>query len=472
MTTTCKKYANVQNSPLFSVFGWVIYFIVLFVLVSLCDFTEASEKSPSKKKKRRPTPVLSLSVYKKMSAVQEDFQNEDYAQATLKLLKLLEREAKLKPYDKAKIYEMLSNTHVGTNEPEKALAFSQKALALEVLGDTSQRQLYRRVFYLYFSLDEYDKALTYMEKWFSAEPNPPIQAYFTAAQAYALTEDMDTALDYALQGMQKVAQDEETQAKESWYQLLISIRLKRQDYQEVSHLLAHTITLWPHRVQYYQQLSAVYQELKQEKASFAILSIAYQNQLLDKASDIERLAQQYRYHEYPFKSAHLLKHAMEAKTLKLSEQNWESQANAWLHAREWPSADKALLEAAKLSDKGLHWLFLCQTSFQNEHWGKSQTYCENAIEKGGLKTDESSAWYLLALAQYYEEKLIPAISSFEKCQQWANTEKDCKHWHTYIQQALASKTEEQERLQKEQQEKERRQREQQQDMQRVLELKS
>jgi tetratricopeptide (TPR) repeat protein len=410
--------------------------------------------------------TLSTSLSRSMYEVQEALLNEQYDRALAALNSMLSRHDDLRDYDKAKMLEMQTYAYMGLEQYRQAAGAAEQALRLDALESASRNQLHQRLFYLYLFLEDYAGAVEHIEIWFELEPNPDIQSYFTAAQIYALTEQMDKALRFALQGMELLRSSSERKPRENWYQLLVSIYLRNKNYADAAGILEEALSLWPHRKDYYLQLSAVYQELNRARESLAILSIAYQNELLNKQADFERLLQLYRYFDYPFKGATVFGLALEREGVESDEKHWQALADAWLQAREREQAGIALQQAARLSDNGRHWLRLCQVAFQEERWADSQRYCRAAIERGGLQQEEGPAWYLVALASYYRNNLREAKDIFKRCIDWPETQKDCEQWHAHLAKVLHDTQEELERVRQENLDNEQRRRQLQQEIDR------
>lgn len=408
--------------------------------------------------KRHRSQTLSRSVSRDMFEVQEALLDEQYDLALVTLTAMLSRDGGLSGYDKAKILEMMTFAHMSLEHYRRAAQAAERAIRLDALEESSRNQLYQRLFYLYYFLDEYPKAIEYIGKWFGVEPNPDIQSFFTAAQIYALSEDMGNALRFALKGMEILKSAPARKPREGWYQLLISIYFNTRRFAEAADVLEQALSLWPQRTDYYLQLSAVYQELNRGRESLAILSVAYQNNLLNKESDLDRLLQFYRYFDYPFKGASIFGSGLQQEMITSNEKNWQEIANAWMQAREWAQAEAALQQAAGLSDTGKHWFRLCQITYQEERWTDSQRYCRAALDKGGLEEAQGAAWYLLALGKYYQNETLEAKELFKRCMDWASTQNDCAHWYAYLTQALSDREEESERIRRENMENEERRR--------------
>ncbi|MGI1679774.1 MAG: hypothetical protein K6L75_13620 [Cellvibrionaceae bacterium] len=384
------------------------------------------------------TQVLSNIAYKPISSAQEAMTAEDYPLAIQTLNALLTKGDKLKPFDKAKTLQLIAISNINLEKIPAAIKASERALATEALDSVSSSQMRFTLFNLYSMQENYPSAIDHIEKWFQSETMPNTQAYFSAARIYALAEQWESALKYAKQGMMMLSssqQDETSPSispQSSWYNLLVAIQLQLKLFDDARFTLENAISLWPNKAEYYRQLSGIYQELERGKDSFAILSLAYQNNLLSTANDFERLSQQYRFLEHPFKGAQIHEIAQKNKIIKDNEKFWSTLSDTLLQAREWDRAEKALTQAAQLSTTGKHWLTLCKTSFQNEKWNHSLELCNNALSKGGLGNDTSEAWQFIALAKYRKDDLNGAKSAFDRCLTNNKNNNRCRTWQEHI----------------------------------------
>ena len=420
-----------------------LFLSVITLVLALCGTSGFAEKSDETKKKRR-VQVLSMSIYKDIEKIQKSMSEENYTMALDKTKTLLSKPRKLKPYDQAKILEIQTAIFISLSNFPNAIASAEKAIALDELEHSSIMQLHHRLFYLHFFSENYEPAIDHMKIWFANEPTPDAQSYFSFAQVYALTEQFELALGYAEQGFEQLKASAQ-QPNESWFQLLVTLNIRLQHFDRAKKILELAVEKWPQKAVYYRQLSSIYQQTQKEKMALTILSIAYENKVLTQEQDVRQLTQLYRYHNYPFKGAQIAAAAMTDKRMKHSEKNWEDTANAWLQALELKQAKSAFSQAANYSDHGKHWFRLCQLTFQDEAYSESEEFCKKAIQQGKLKKDESLSWYLLALAQYYQNKLDDAQAAFERCQSWESTKQDCLRWSQFVIQAKESATQQDER---------------------------
>lgn len=410
-------------------------YLISFTLLTF--FSTPAVSAESNDKPRRGTSnVLSMSAYKNVSKATEALQEENYDLALQTLTQLLNRGKRLTAYDQAKIYQLLMSVYIGKNDYRLSANAGEKSLIFDALIGDEKLFMHSRLFYVYLFIEDYEKAITHLDLWFSMDLSPDVNAFFSAAQLYASIDENSKALDYAQRGLAHARATTGIKIKENWYQLVISLNLRMERYDDASTLLKEAIAMWPHSVRYFLQLSAVYHELKNEKASFAVISIAYKNQLIEDAADLLRLTQYYRYHDYPSRGGDILLAAVKDKRIKGTEHNWQALSQAWMQAREWQQAEEALLNAAKLATTGENWMQLCQITFQGERWVESQRYCRKALSQGGIAKKEASTWYLLALAQYYDMKFPESRKSFEECAKWDDTKDNCMYWKNRLQQLV------------------------------------
>lgn len=371
--------------------------------------------------------VLSNSSVKHIDKAQELMSENDYVSAEEKLVTFLNR-GRLKNYDRAKALQLLAIIYLNIDKDDLAIVKIEEALSLDALETISASQLRQNLFSLYAMSEEYDKAIEHLKIWFANRESPTIQNYFLAGRVFGLSGNWQQASSYVEKGYLLLSEDKNLLPERSWLELTLTVRMQLSNYQEAKSLLEEMISLWPERYSYYQQLSGIYHRLKKEKESFAIISIAKQNNMISSKSELERLAQLYRYFENPYPAAVILKDLEMQESFKASEKYFESLANTWFQAREWTNAESALLQAASLSEDGKHWLGLCQSNFQRDSLKNAKLYCDKAIVKGGLGKQESVAWYLLALSKYRLDDQGGAKKAFVQCAKIEKNNESCERW--------------------------------------------
>lgn len=416
--------------------------------------TSTREKSGEK---RRVARVLSNPGYRTISKAREYLDMEEYEEAVALLANMV-NESRYSDYDKAKAWQMRAFVEINQDQYQAAITSNTQALDLQVLDLASELELMYSLANLYAFTEQYPQSIRFLELWFERTESPDAQAYFTAAQVYALSEQLDKALDHAETGMALHVKEADSEPRESWYRLLLAVRLQLEEYAAGSELLETMLELWPDKAEYYSQLNALYQELGREFDALLVMSIAKQNGLLNKQSEFERLAQMYRYHDYPYQGAVILDALMNnasgipADAYEPAEDghDWKKLGDSYAQAREWDIAQTAYLQAARLAAKGDNWLKLCQTAYRDGLWSEAKQYCGNAIDKGGLAEDEGYAWQIMAMAHYHNDNRQEAMEAFRACGDWSPVEEACTQWLGHITEQIEQEQRERERRLEEQ----------------------
>ncbi|MEX1033797.1 MAG: hypothetical protein WDZ30_10600 [Cellvibrionaceae bacterium] len=424
--------------------------LIITCSVLLFGYSAPGHTQEHEREKRRVAQVLSTAGYRKMAEARELLEADDQSSGIALLQEVIDG-SRYSEYDQAKALQIRAFVYVSDNQYAQAIEMYTRALDLQVLDLGSELELIYSLANLYAYTEQYQQSIAFLEKWFAATDNPDAQAHFTAAQVYALSEEPTTALYYAERGLTLHQNDPEAEPRESWYRLLLAIRLQLKKYSEGSELLEQMIELWPNKTEYYTQLSALYGELGRELDALLVMAIAHRTGLLSEGTSKERLARMYRYHDYPHKGAGILQAMIDQDESADDGQEWKALGDAYSQAREWESAKTAYLQGARLSSTGEDWLRICQTASRDGLWNEAREYCQNAIDKGGLEEDHNYAWQILALAHYHGDDRHAAMEAFAQCSEPPEADNTCTEWLSHVEKQIEQEKLEDERQLREQQ---------------------
>ncbi len=400
----------------------------LALALGLGSVTVATARSAKGDKEPRKQYTLGASIGKKLQAVVENLNTEQYDQAR-ELLEPLSQRKNNNPYERALVYQMLGIVASAGDRYEKALGYFEKSLLEDALPDAAQARLRFNVAQLYVATEQYAEALAALERWFGEVEKPTANAYYLLAVAHYQLEHIEAAIPPILKAIEL-----SRQPNEGWYQLLVGLYFETKAYAKAVDPLETLIELNP-RKSYWTQLSALYANLGNEIRSLAVYQLVYEAGLLELDRELRQLAQLYLYHEMPYPAAKLLEKAIEAEQIESDEDAWELLANSWLLARENELALPALEEAAKLSDIGDTYARIGQVHLQNESWLDATAALAKALDKGGLD-DEASVNLLLGISLYHQQKPADARKRFAMAKaaakKGATTRRSAVQWLTVL----------------------------------------
>ncbi len=404
----------------------------IFVPTGMFDAQAQEIRERKEKPKGRRSQVLS----KRAFAIVEDAQNRlaerDYVGA-LSLLQQIRDGAKFSAYEKAVALQTEGFVHAGQGNYAKTIQAFEKAANSGDLPPRVVSDLIYNLAQLNLAEGRSARALDYITRWFATvEGEPTADAYGLKAQIHLVMDDLAAAEQAVRKALSKVEEP-----RQNWTRLLLSVLLQQERYGEARPILEDAALRWPSVKAFWQQLTAVYYEVKQEELAFVTQQIMHRQNMLKTSKELSSMAQLYLYHDIPIKAARVLQTGLDDGSIEKTEKNYELLAQAYMHAREWDKAIKPLTAAAEKSDKGRFYEQLGQSYLQDEKWRDAEQAFVNALEKGGLR-DAANTWLLLGITRTRVEKWDAAIAAFRKAGDDDETAKDAFRWIRSIERQLAA----------------------------------
>ena len=405
---------------------------LIFVPTGMFDAQAQETREKKEKPKGRRSQVLS----KRAFAIVEDAQNrlaeEDYIGA-LSLLQQIRDGAKFSAYEKAVALQTEGFVHADQGNYAKTIQAFEKAANSGDLPPRVVSDLVYNLAQLNLAEGRSARALEYITRWFAdVEGEPTADAYGLKAQIYLVMGDLAAAEQTVRKALAKVEEP-----RQNWTRLLLSVLLQQERYGEARPILEDAALRWPSVKAFWQQLTAVYYEVKQEELAFVTQQIMHRQNMLKTSKELSSMAQLYLYHDIPIKAARILQTGLDDGSIEKTEKNYELLAQAYMHAREWDKAIKPLTAAAEKSDKGRFYDQLGQSYLQDEKWRDAEQAFVKALEKGGLR-DAANTWLLLGITRTRVEKWDAAIAAFRKAGDDDKTAKDAFRWIRSIERQLAA----------------------------------
>ena len=405
---------------------------LIFVPTGMIDAQAQETREKKEKPKGRRSQVLS----KRAFAIVEDAQNrlaeEDYIGA-LSLLQQIRDGAKFSAYEKAVALQTEGFVHADQGNYAKTIQAFEKAANSGDLPPRLVSDLIYNLAQLNLAEGRSARALDYIIRWFATvEGEPTADAYGLKAQIHLVMGDLAAAEQTVRKALSKVEEP-----RQNWTRLLLSVLLQQERYGEARPILEDAALRWPSVKAFWQQLTAVYYEMKQEELAFVTQQIMHRQNMLKTSKELSSMAQLYLYHDIPIKAARVLQTGLDDGSIEKTEKNYELLAQAYMHAREWDKAIKPLTAAAEKSDKGRFYEQLGQSYLQDEKWRDAEQAFVKALEKGELR-DAANTWLLLGITRTRVKKWDAAIAAFRKAGDDDETAKDAFRWIRSIERQLAA----------------------------------
>ena len=388
---------------------------------------DAAERE-SRSQKTKQAQAVSKEVYERIEKAQEMVDAKDYAGA-LRSLNSLYNPDKLTEYEQSNVLNYIGFVYYNMDDIANAMRTYEKMLAIPSLEETLRKNTTYTLAQLYTMQEEYNKALTTLDKWFLLETNPRPDAFILKAQnLYQVNRyaDMIEPIENAM----RVAEERETEIKEDWYVLLNFAYFQQEDYRKVRDIQKIMLVNWPKK-RYWFSLAGAYTELGEDENLINAYAAAFDQRMLEKESELVTMAQLYMQREVPYKAAVLLEAEMESGRVSKSAKNFRLLSQAWQLSMEDQKAIPALTQAAQLSDDGELDVRLGNALLNTGQYAECVKAVETGLRKGGLKSPDN-ANISLGMCLYNQRKYTAAVKAFQEAAKTPRSRKIANQWMSVI----------------------------------------
>ena len=368
---------------------------------------------------------------KRLAGAQDSLASQRYDEARAILAWLNPK--RLNHYEVGRVEQLLA----GIDQAEGNLASARQHLVTALrsggLSDAEASAVRFQIGQLFMAEERWRDGANALEAWFVTAVDPKPAAYYLLAIAYYQLEEFAAAVAPA-----QKAVDLTDAPQENWLQLLLALRIQREEYELAVPVLTALVEGFPDKKSYWIQLVSVDAALGRYDDAAAVMQLANTAGLLTEDHDVRRLAELLAHVGIPYRGGQLLEAAMREKTqLHFDEKAQELLGNCWIAAREYERAVPPLQLASELAESGDLYVRLAQVHVQLESWSSAGSALEKAIDKGKLG-NPANAELLLGIAYYSEKQLTRARPWFERASESEPYRAQAEGWLKQIDVDLAT----------------------------------
>ncbi len=423
------RSAMTKSTFLCNVLLALTFVITPVFVVSTIPAVSAQDSSDSgEKRKTRKTPSMSEKVYKKLTEAQELIEAKDYV-AGLAALSDLASEPKLSNYEKAQLYNYFAYTYFTLERYEDAIASYEQVLAQPDLPEALETNSLYTLAQLYFIIEDYQKAVDIINRWFTVTEKPTENAYMLLGQGYYQLEQYENSL-VPLKKAYAMVKGRGDIPKQNLLLLLRVDYYNLGDYENMLEILKELVELYP-KVEYWLTMAGTYSELKRLDKQMSILEMMYEAGSLQRGNQQLNLANLYMLHEAPYKAAVLLEKGMGEGKIEENIRNLRLLSQAWLQAQENEKSLPPLIQAAKLTKDGELDMRLAQAYINLYRYDEAIKSLRTAFKKGGLKRPDQ-ANIMLGLALFETQNFDDSLEAFRAASKDKRSRKAAETWLGYV----------------------------------------
>ena len=400
----------------------------LAVIVGVMAFGSAGAQKATDedrdKTKTKQAQAVSKEVYEKIQKAQEMVDEKNYNGA-LKSLNNLYNPDKLTEYEQANVLNYLGFVYYNMDDPKNAIRTYERMLAIPTLEPQMAKQTTFTMAQLLTMEENYQKALTTLDKWFVLETNPAPEPFILKAQIlYNLSryKEMVAPIENAMD----VARARDKPVKEDWYGLLNFAYFQQENYTKVRDIQKILLVNWP-KARYWKSLAGAFTELGEDEKLIYAYDSAHTQGMLEKDTEFVTMAQLYLQAEVPYKAGKLLEEKMNAGIVSKSEKNYRLLSQAWMLAMEDEKSIPALQAAAKLASHGELDQRLANAYLNVGNYTECVNSANNAIRKGGMKNPDNMQ-ISLGMCQYNLRRYSAAKTAFRAAAKTPRSQRTSNQW--------------------------------------------
>ena len=370
---------------------------------------------------------------KRMAGAMKALEEERYDEAREILSHL--NPSRLNEFERARVEQVQANIDQAQGRYAEAREHLKGAVASGGLNEEEAKTARMQIAQFSLAQQNWAQAVDDLQDWFAHTKEPTAQAYYLLAAAYYQQQNYEYALTPAAKAIEL-----SEKPQENWLQLLLALRIMREEYEEAVPILKRLVSEYPQKKAYWTQLTSVYAALGQYENATATMQLAYDNGLLTEDQEIRRLAELLIHSGIPRRAAQLLDTAIEKqKRFQNDPKTYELLGNCWVAAREYKKAIGPLTRAAELSETGDGYVRLAEVQIQLEDWSRASESLQSGIKKGGLER-VGHAQLLLGIAFYNRKNPQAARSWLEQARADDDTRSQADAWLKQIEVDLGTQS--------------------------------
>lgn len=383
----------------------------------------------------RRTPALRNAVFEKLSEAQALSEEKKYSEA----LKILDEQrsktgaAALNSYELANLYNLYAFIYYSQEQYDKALEAYSKVIEQPDIPVALEVNTRYTVAQLYFVMEQWKRGLDELQKWMGMVDNPGANAYVLMAQGYYQLEDYDKSLSNVERAISMYRQEGKV-PREQWLTLARFLYYDKGNIDKAIAVLEELVTHYPKK-DYWVQLSYMYGEKKQEKKQLAAMETAYVQGMLEQERELLNLAYLFLANDVPYKAGKVVDKGIKEKKIEATAKNLELLANAWRAAQEIKWSIPVMEQAAQKADDGDLYARLGNIYVDGEEYKKAIDAINAGFQKGGIKRPDT-ANLVLGMAYFNTDQYDKARKAFDAAKKDKRSKDYAEQWLQYMESEL------------------------------------
>lgn len=294
----------------------------------------------------------------------------------------------------------------------------QTALRLNVLNQVMQQEMRYVVTNLLASAEKWEEAFGIYQTWLNTAtapgaeeedlPQPDADAYTLGAAIASNCDDYPFAIDCAEKAIAISSKPDR-----DLYNLLIALHFQSGDLKEAIFALQRALANFPNDDEFWQNLSGIYQMIKEDKEALAALVISYEEGLMESAEEYLLLGRYFLFNKMPFNGAKVLTSGIEEGLIAENQENLELLSQAWYSAREYDKSLEILKQIVRTTGDEQATLRASQILIDKEEYPEALELLDIGEDRGQFE-ELGTLYKLKGYALYGLKDYVGAVDALSK----------------------------------------------------------
>lgn len=399
---------------------------VLFASGAAPSIAWGQEAPKAELERKEPGVLMGERAYRRFDALVELYTTSKYSEALKAAQEFVSGD--LNNYERAMGEQIYGYALIALDRVDEAVPHFEKTIELNALPNNAHFSMMRALAQLYSSREEWQKSIDLMMEYFRYQPEQRPEDQIMMAQNYAQMERYREALPWVRSAISSAG----AKAVESWHQLELAIHFELKDYRSALNVLKVLVAMAPQKLNYWEMLAGVHQELNQDADALAALMAAYNGGLIVEDKKILNLVRMSMYVELPYQAGQILTKAMEAGRVQADEKNLRLLLQAWTAAREYNRAGGVIDRLGPMTGEGDLFMQKARLMMEQNEWQQTVDAARQALEVGNL-SNPGGVWLMLGIGEMELGELSEARQAFQKAQEFdPKIRAQAREWERFV----------------------------------------
>lgn len=372
--------------------------------------------------KRGPSVSVGERTGKKIQKALDAYNNDLIAEA----LELLREVSAKDGYDRAFTDNFIGKMIAGQDgKGMESLELLKGSVSPKELNDPEHAGTLRLVADLSMQEKQYGQAVEYYQKWMTLTCKQDPEVYTRMSQAYYELKELPKMVAPADKAIALYAKPNKNP-----YVLKLQSFYERKMYSETVAVAEELVRVFPDNKQWWSQLGFFYMLVEDYKKALSTFEIAYNNDFLEKKSQIKALAQLYATNEIPYKAAVIMEKYIKSGLIEKDENTLSSLANTWHQAREYKKAASYYAQAAAIKPDPDYFRKQGILLHAAEDYKGALVALQKALDAGAEQ--EGRIHIAMMEANIYTGNFRKAMVHVRAAKKDRNVERTARAWEPYI----------------------------------------